>query len=122
MKFLTKLGQIMLRVVNIGTEIMAGIPLIQPYLPAKVNTTIQSVEDRLKGIFSAVITTEQMAASLTPGLSGSQKLQIAKNFVIPIIQSVETIEGKKPKDEAAFEKACTDLTSAVADILNSFGD
>lgn len=110
----------MMKVVNIGTELMAGIPLIQPYLPQNVNSVITSAEDKLKGIFNAVITTEQMAAALTPNLTGPQKLQIAKNFAIPIIQSVETIAGKQPKDEAAFERACTDITSAVADLLNSF--
>jgi hypothetical protein len=54
--------------------------------------------------------------------SGSAKLAAATKFVAPIIQSIETLEGKKPKDEVLFEDACTRLTGAVADILNSFGD
>ena len=32
------------------------------------------------------------------------------------------LAGKKPKDEALFQSATTQLTGAMADILNSYGE
>lgn len=118
MTFLKKIGSIVLKVIGIAAGLM---PLIKQATPAG---TAAAVEDKLTSAFNAVITTEQAftaAYGVKSGL-GSDKLKAATPFVAALVQNVDILAGKKPKDEALFEDACTRATSAFADILNSYGD
>lgn len=118
MSFLTKLGQI-LRIV--GT-VSGFIPLIEPVLPQSAQKTVSNINDKLQQAFSVIVTTEQAAVASGAGLTGSQKLAAATPFVSQLIQQTDLLTGKKPKDEAKFQSAATQMTSALADILNSFGE
>lgn len=120
MSFLKKLGSVVFKIIGIESGLM---PLIQP-LVQKEAPAAAPVVDKLNQAFNVVVNTEQMfAAAYGPDAKkGSDKLKAATPFVAGIIQSVEAVEGKKPKDEALFEDASTRLTSAIADILNSFGE
>ena len=53
---------------------------------------------------------------------GSDKLRAAQPFVAQLIQQTDLLAGKKPKDEALFQTATAQLTGALADILNSYGE
>lgn len=119
MTFLSKLESILVKVIGIVTGF---VPLINPYLPQKAQAVEPVVVDKLQGIANAVITAGQMFTNAGIQKSGSQKLQAATPYVKQIVQSMELISGKKPKDEVLFEQGCTDITSGMAKVLNSFGD
>jgi hypothetical protein len=54
----------------------------------------------------------------TPG-SGAQKLSAAAPLVANIVKTSEMVAGHSIQNEQLFIQGCTDLTSAVAEILNS---
>ena len=120
MNFLTKLGQVVLKIVGVATGLM---PLIQNALPAKEAAVTGTVVDKLNSALGVIVTAEQMfTAAGQQAKSGSAKLAAATPYVAQLIQQTDLLTGKKPKDEAAFTAASTKLTSALADILNSFGE
>lgn len=118
MTFLKKLGQIL----KIVGSVSGFLPLIEPALPASAQKAVGNVNDKLQQALGVIVTTEQAAVASGAGLTGSQKLAAATPFVAQLIQQTDLLIGKKPKDEAKFAAATTQLTSALADILNSFGD
>lgn len=117
MTFLKKLGSIVFKIVGIWSGIA---PILQSATPA--GSIASTVEDKLGKAFGVIITAEQMFAATGGASTGSEKLKAATPFVAQLIQSTDLLIGKKPKDEVKFEAAATALTSALADILNSFGD
>jgi hypothetical protein len=119
MTLLEKIGSVVLKIIGIATGVM---PLIQSATAS--NPTAAAIEDKLVAGFSVVATAEQMfAAAMGPNAkSGSQKLAAATPYVAGLVQSLPVFTGKKPKDEAAFEQHCRNLTSAMADIFNDYGD
>ena len=120
MTFLQKLGALATKIVGVVT---GGMGLIQPALPTKDQAVATTVTDKMESALNVIVTTEQMFTAAGLGAkTGSQKLQAATPFVSQLIQQTDLLSGQRPKDEAAFEKGCTALTSALADILNSFGD
>ena len=119
MTFLKKIGQVVLKIIGIATGVL---PLIQGAFP-QAGQAVQTVEDKLNKALGVIVTTEQMftAVSQAPG-QGSAKLKAATPYIATLIQNTDLLIGKKPKDEQQFETAATALTSALADILNSYGD
>ena len=118
MSFLKKLGQVL----KIVGQVSGFVPMVEPILPPNAQKVVQAANDKLQQALSVVVTVEQAAVASGAGLTGSQKLAAATPFVAQIIQQADMLVGKKPKDEAKFQDASTRLTSALADILNSFGD
>ncbi len=118
MSFLKKLGQV-LKVVGV---VSGSLPLIEPALPSSAQKAVGTVNDKLQQALGVIVTTEQAAVASGAQMTGSQKLAAATPFVAQLIQQTDLLVGKKPKDEAKFTAAATQLTSALADILNSFGD
>lgn len=119
MSFLKKLGTVVLKVIGVW----AGIaPILGQAAPN--NATLTNIEDKLGKAFGVVTTVEQtfVAAFGADAKNGSDKLKAAQPFVAQLIQQVDMLAGKKPKDEAKFEAASTALTGALADILNSYGE
>jgi hypothetical protein len=114
MTFLKKLGQVVLKLIGLWTGFA---PLIGQATGA--SPTAVKVEDKLSQAFNVIITAEQMYAS-AEGKTGGQKLQAASPFVAQLIQQVDLLSGKHPKNEALFQDAVTRLTAALADVLNSF--
>jgi hypothetical protein len=117
--FLKKIGAVVLKIVGIETGLM---PLISQAIPAKDAAVVSTVTDKLDQGLGVIATAEQMFTAAGLEKSGGQKLSAATPFIAGLIQQTDTLAGKKPKDEAAFQKGCTDLTSALADIMNSFGE
>ena len=121
MNFLKKLGTLVVKIVDAITN-MNLLPLVSKIVPASLTTAF----DRLRAAFHAVITAEQMfSAAYGPDAKlGSDKLKAATPFVAALVHDVmqELKPGAKPKDQAKFEKACTEMTSAMADALSSYGD
>lgn len=115
MTFLKKLGQLVLKIIGITSEVL---PLIQPQL--SVIPGEQAVVDKMNQAFTAIVTAEQMFAAANITQSGPQKLEAVKPFIAALVQQVELISGKKPKNEVLFEDAIGRMTSAMADVLNSF--
>lgn len=115
MTFLAKLGRAILNIIGITQQVL---PLIQPQLSTIPGS--QVVVDKMNQAFNAVITAEQMFAAANITKSGPQKLEAAKPFIAALVQSVEVVAGKKPKNETLFEDAIGRMTSAMADVLNSF--
>src|ERR1700757_3150772 len=97
MSFLKKLGTIVLRIVGIAGGFM---PLAQTV--AASSSTGMVVVDKMSQAFNAIISTEQMftAAFGPDAKKGSDKLKAATPFVAQIIQQIDLLAGKKPKNEA----------------------
>lgn len=118
MTFLKKLGMVVLKIIGIATGVM---PLIAGALPQKDQAIAASVTDKLNQGLGVIVTAEQMFSAAGAVKSGSAKLTAATPFIAQLIQNTDLLIGKKPQDEAKFEAAATALTSALADILNSYG-
>ena len=118
MSFLKKLGQI----VKIVGQVSGFLPLAQAVAPASARPTIAEISDKLQQAMNVIVTVEQTFTASGAAVTGSDKLKAATPFVAQLIQQTDLLIGKHPKDEAKFAAACTQLTSALADILNSYGD
>lgn len=118
-KFLSVLGTI----VRVVGQASGFIPMINPFVPAKDQGVAQNVEDKLSQALSVVVTAEQMftAAYGAEGKKGSDKLKAATPFIAQLVQQSPLLLGKKIANETLFEDACSRLTAALADILNSVG-
>ena len=120
MTFLKKLGTIVLKIVGIASGLM---PLISNAIPAKDAAVAGTVVDKLDSALGVITTTEQMFTAVSQASGqGSAKLQAATPFVAALVQGTSTLVGKTPKDPAKFQSGCTALTSALADIMNSYGE
>jgi len=113
MTFLSKLGKYLAE----GIALLAGLgPLISPYLGAKASSTVGTVTNDLTQIGTVVVQAEALIQ--TTG-SGATKLAAAAPLVANIVKTSELVSGHKIANEPLFIQGCTDLTSAVAEILNS---
>lgn len=115
MTFLSKLGSFLAK----GIAIFTGVwPLVAPLFgsSAKAQQTVPTIINDLTSVGQIVVQAE--ALFQIPG-SGATKLANAAPLVVNIVKTSELISGHKIKNETLFLQGCTDLTSAVAEILNS---
>ena len=113
--FLSKLGKVLAE----GVAVAAGVwPLVSPFFGSstKLATTVPMIINDLSTIGSVVVQAEALIQA--PG-SGPQKLAAAAPLVANIVRTSELVSGHKIVNETLFIQGCTDLTSAVAEILNS---
>jgi hypothetical protein len=113
--FLSKLGKYLAE----GIAVFAGIePLVAPLFGSntKVTGTLSTVVNDLNQIGQVVVQAEALIQ--TPG-SGAQKLAAAAPLVANIIKTSELVGNHKIKNETLFIQGCTDMTNAVAEILNA---
>jgi hypothetical protein len=111
--FLEKAGKILANV----AAMEAGI---EPLFRSAVPQSAQPYVDKADLIFRSVVATEGQFTAAFPGQqTGPQKLLAASSLVGPVLASIDTIRGKPIADEAAYTKAVQDITSAVANLLNS---
>ena len=113
--FLGKLGKYLAE----GVAVASGLwPMVQPFFGSatKAQQIGTVVINDLTSIASVVVQAEAILQQ--PG-SGAQKLAAAAPLVQNIIRTSELVSGHKIANEALFTQGCTDLTSAVAEILNS---
>ena len=123
MNFLKKLGTVTLKIVGIASGLL---PLVAPAISSASPTTGASVADKLASAFHAVITAEQMFTAVNgpDAKTGSAKLAAASPFVGALVQDVlkDLTQKAQPKDEAKLEAAIKQITSGLADALNSYGE
>ncbi|MGH9594807.1 MAG: hypothetical protein ACRD5L_17080 [Bryobacteraceae bacterium] len=119
MSWLKKFGQAILKI----TQVVLGIaPVVESAVP-QLAAAGGKVVSELTQIAGVVTTAEGMFAAVADpaAKTGSQKLTAAAPFVAQIIHASEFMVGKNIKDPDLFEKATTEITSGVADLLNSLG-
>lgn len=116
MTFLAKLGKYLAE----GIALLSGLgPLISPLLgssASKTQNVITTATNDLTAVGQVVVQAEALIQ--TPG-SGATKLAAAAPLVATIVKGSELVSGHKIANETLFIQGATDLTSAVAEILNS---
>lgn len=99
-------------------------PFLTAFLPKKVldSGVYQKIDKTFDGIVSALGTAEVMVTAINGpnAKSGGDKLKAAAPLIAQIIHSSEALAGKEIRDQAMHDKAILDLTSAAADLLNSY--
>src|SRR6266436_2279231 len=106
MNFLKKIGQVVLKIVGLWTGLS---PLLGGfYTPG---STADKVVDKLGQSFGVIGAVEQVftAAFGAGHKMPSEKLAAAIPQLAQVIQSVDVLAGKKPKDEAMFSAGVSDL-------------
>ena len=112
MTFLAKLGSFLAK----GIALLSGVyPLVAPLFGSKATGTVTTVTNDLTAAGSIIV---QAEALLGPG-TGPAKLAAAAPLIANIVKTSELVSGHKIANEALFIQGCTDLTNAVAEILNS---
>jgi hypothetical protein len=113
MTFLKRLGSILAQ----GIAIATGFgPLIAPFLGAKASAVVTTATNDLTAIGQVVVQVEAILQG--PG-RGAEKLAAATPLIASVVRTSELVSGHKIADENLFIKGCSDLASAVAEILNS---
>jgi len=116
MKFLTKLGQILLQ----ATSIVTGFaPLAKIALPGQ-SGTIDTISQDLAEIAQAVAMMEAIGQELK--LPGAQKLQGVSPLVAQIILRSAIVANHKIHDPALFQQGAQKVADGMADVLNSLED
>lgn len=116
MKFLAKLASIVMA----GIKIEAGLT---PYLTAKVNGQVASVEAKATDFITLAtgILSDIQVAGVGAGLTNEQKLLAAIPLIAKELRATETFLGHEiPNDKLdAFNAAVKGITSNLVDALNT---
>lgn len=112
MTFLKKLGSILAQGIALATGVW---PLVSGLFGSKAQQGTTVVND-LSAIGAVVV---QVEAIIQGAGTGAQKLQAAAPLVANIVKTSELVSGHQIANEPLFIQGCTDLTNAVAEILNS---
>ena len=127
MSVLKKIGEVLLKVGSIASEIM-GFPFIADLLgtAGKAGTVATTVLGDFGSIAQVLSLMEAAYPSVDGSKTGSAKLAAASPVVAQIVltwaQSNLPGHNKLKVDPSIFASRVSALTSAFADILNSFGD
>ena len=113
MTFLKKLGSFLAQGIALATGIW---PLVSPLFGSKAQGAATTVINDLTAVGGVVV---QAEALLQGAGNGAAKLEAAAPLVANIVKTSELVSGHKIANEALFLQGCTDLTHAVAEILNS---
>jgi len=116
MTFLAKLGSFLAR----GIAVLTGLePLIAPLFGSKAGaaaTVVGKVANDLTAVGQIVVTAEALFQG--PG-TGAEKLAKAAPLVTNIVRTSELVSGHEISNESLFIQGCTNITSGVAQVLNS---
>lgn len=116
MKFLTKLGQILRK----GVEIYTGIaPVVSGMFPGTAGA-VQTVSQDLAEIAGIVTTVEVIGQTLNQ--PGSQKLVAATPLVAQVILKSSILANHKIADPVLFQAGCQKIADGMADVMNSLHD
>ena len=113
MKFLSKLGQI---VVNVAGIVTGFGPLIGAMNP-KAATVVTQVEDVMTQISRIIGQVEVFGQALA--IKGPDKLRAAAPLVAQAMMEYFRHHGHKIKNEALFLQGCTKIADGNADCWNS---
>lgn len=112
MTFLSKIGKILLGISEAAIGIM---PVLQPLLGSKGNSTIVTAENDLTAIGTLAIQIE----TALQGQSGPAKLQALIALVGPIIKTSQLVSGQTIANPTLFQTGVNEVSQGVVDILNS---
>lgn len=112
MKFLKKLGQIILK----GTKLVLGLGATGVVSAG----TATVVVDKLREIRDVIINVEVFGQAL--GLVGSSKLTAAGPAVAQVILSSAILADRKIDDAELFAQGATKIADGMACVLNSLKD
>lgn len=112
MKFLSRLGQILLT----ATKIITGLGPILPQFQPQVNKATDTLE-KVSGIITSVEIFGQVL-----GTPGADKLKAAAPLVAQVLLQSDMLVDKKIKDHALFVQGATKIADGMADVLNSLED
>jgi len=116
MKFLTKLGQILRK----GLEIYTGFsPIISGMISGSGNV-VQTISRDLTEIANIITTVEVIGQTLNQ--AGPDKLKAATPLVAQVILQSSILANHKIGDPALFQAGCQKLADGMADVLNSLHD
>lgn len=113
--FLGKLGKALAE----GIAVFTGLePLIAPFFGSntKAASTVTTVANDLTAVGQVVV---QAEALIQGSGTGATKLTAATPLVVNIVKTSELVAHKTIQNETLFIQGCTDLTNAVAEILNA---
>ena len=116
MKFLTKLGQILLQ----ATQIVTGFaPLAKMALPGYADK-VDVVSQDLAEIAQVIANVEAVGQALT--LPGAQKLQASAPLVAQVILRSAIVANHKIANPTLFQQGAQKIADGMADVLNSLED
>jgi hypothetical protein len=114
--FLQKLGKYLAE----GVAIAAGVgPLVSPLFGSKSGVVQSSITTGVNDLTAVGGVVVQAEALLQGSGNGAAKLATAAPLVANIVKTSELVSGHQIANNALFIQGCTDLTNAVAEILNS---
>lgn len=117
MTFLAKLGSFLAK----GIAILTGLtPLLSPLFGANA-AGAAGVAGKVVNDLTSVGQVVVSAEALLGAGSGPAKLAAAAPLVANIVKTSELLSGHQIANETLFMQGVTDLTNAVAEILNSLG-
>lgn len=122
MTFLKKFGVVVQKIATAASQFIPLLAVFTPLIPAAEQPTVARVTDKLDQAITVLVTAEQMFAAAGVAKSGSDKLKAATPFIAALLKNSELLAGKSVQNEQLFETASSQLTSALADVLNSFGE
>lgn len=113
MAFLSAFGRVMKTVGRVGAEIAGVGPVFAIAFPKQGKHL-----SRITDVASVVATTVQYAEAMVDA-NGSEKLKKATPLVAQAMRMSELLTDKEIADEEKFLRGCEQITSGMADVLNS---
>lgn len=113
MKFLTKLGSILLK----ATQIVTGIA---PFIPSAQQGAYTIISRDLEQVSQIIAQVEVFGQVL--GTPGPDKLKAATPAVAQIILQSSLLANHKIADPVLFKAGCTKIADGMADVMNSLHD
>lgn len=116
MKFLTKLGNVLLQV----TQVVTGFaPLAKVALPGYADK-VDVVSQDLAELSQIIVNVEAVGQALS--LAGPQKLQAAAPLIAQVLIRSSIVANHKVANPALFQQGATKIADGLADVLNSLED
>lgn len=116
MKFLTKLGQILVK----ATQIVTGFgPIVQQFVPSSVDAVTEVTSDL--NLIAQVISNVEAVGQVT-GLTGPDKLKAATPLVAQAILASSLLAKHQIANATLFQQGAQKIADGMADVLNSLKD
>lgn len=116
MKFLSKIGQIIVK----GLQVVGVLQPVVQQLDPHAAGTVQIVSQDLQQIATIITQVEAIGQSL--GIAGPDKLRGAAPLVAQVVLQSALLVNHQIADGPLFTAGCTKLADGMADVLNSLKD
>ena len=102
-----------------GAAGLAGLlPLFQKVVPAGVAAVVTTASTDLSEIAGIIVSIEAAGATLTPNMTGAQKLAAVTPLVLQAIYKSDLLNGKEIADLTVVTAGAEQIASGVVNILN----